>query len=336
MRQGIEGGVEALGLEASAVLRVLDPPAGFDLEPQFPMLGVWWGEESPGPEQLRVLDEMQVLGAAVLPVVSDLDRFEEEVPENLHPINGLEWGWHPRRASAFSELAEPAGPPLPHPRYSRSTEVDDEAMSPEPERPALFLAAGVPDQPERGPYVETSDPVAIRDSVRALTGVALARGYTLVFGGHPAVSPLVWQVADSLGKAESVVIYQSRLYKEKIPKEAHYFNNLEWTETGGDKKESLALMRRQMLGSRTFAAAVLIGGMDGVEREEELFGRLQPRAPIWPIASTGGAARIFYERGGEHRRVEHSLGKLPPDLRHRLHRDHSYRSLFEDLLRTVE
>ena len=204
-------------------------------------------------------------------------------------------------------------------------------MSPQPERPALFLAAGVPDQPERGPYVEISDPVAIRDAVRALTGVALARGYTLVFGGHPAISPLVWQVADSLGKAGRVVIYQSRRFEDKIRKEALYFDNLEWTKAQGDKDQDLALMRRQMLASRPFAASVLIGGMDGVEREEKLFGQLQPRALIWPVASTGGAARLLYER-----RVDRRLGNLPPDLWQRLRWDYSYRSLFEDLLGTVE
>jgi hypothetical protein len=36
--------------------------------------------------------------------------------------------------------------------------------------------------------------------------------------------------------------------------------------------------------------------MEGVEQEYALFRHLHPSAPAYPIASTGGAALILYER----------------------------------------
>jgi hypothetical protein len=47
-----------------------------------------------------------------------------------------------------------------------------------------------------------------------------------------------------------------------------------------------------MAGS--FTSAFFIGGMDGVEREFEMFRHLHPGVPMFPIASTGAAAaRLF-------------------------------------------
>src|SRR5262249_798834 len=64
-------------------------------------------------------------------------------------------------------------------------------------RPAIFLSAGVPDDPGRGAYIETADPIATRDAERVASAVVLASPRALVFGGHPAISPLVAQIADS-------------------------------------------------------------------------------------------------------------------------------------------
>ena len=61
----------------------------------------------------------------------------------------------------------------------------------------IFLSASVPNR-DLQTYVP--DPVAIREAVRALVGITLAvPGRLLIFGGHPAISPMVWEDADSLG-----------------------------------------------------------------------------------------------------------------------------------------
>jgi hypothetical protein len=188
---------------------------------------------------------------------------------------------------------------------------------------AVFLSAGIPDQPERGPYLEESDPVAIRDAVRALAGTTLTLGHELVFGGHPAISPLVWQVADSLGKLTAVVIYQSLEFEEVIPAEARKIPNLVWTERGRNRDHSLRIMRECMLGSRHFAAGVFIGGMDGVEKEFDLFRDLYPNAAIVPVFTTGGAAKYLWSRSYEW---------IPRSLRDRLRNTRHYQSLFSEII----
>jgi hypothetical protein len=55
-------------------------------------------------------------------------------------------------------------------------------------------------------------------------------------------------------------------------------------------------MRQSMIGSADFAAGVFIGGMEGVEEEYYLFREQHPDKPVFPIASTGAAARILFER----------------------------------------
>jgi hypothetical protein len=51
-----------------------------------------------------------------------------------------------------------------------------------------------------------------------------------------------------------------------------------------------------MIGARNFDAAVFLGGMEGVEIEYDIFRRLHPNKPAYPVASTGAAARILSER----------------------------------------
>ncbi len=184
---------------------------------------------------------------------------------------------------------------------------------------AVFLSAGIPDQPARGPYVETSDPIAIRDAVRALTAVCLTKGHELVFGGHPAITPLVWQVADSLGMSSRVFIFQSQEFKDAVPREARFFENIVWVPSGETRAESLRLLRTRMLGSRQFIAAVFIGGMDGVEAEYALFRRMHPNVRVFPVFTTGGAAKNLSEQ---------TRGLTDTELG----RSHSYHALFREVL----
>ena len=64
----------------------------------------------------------------------------------------------------------------------------------------------------------------------------------------------------------------------------------------GDLDASLAKMRGAMIGSHNFDAAVFVGGMEGVEIEYEIFQRLHPGKPAYPVASAGAAARILFEK----------------------------------------
>ena len=48
--------------------------------------------------------------------------------------------------------------------------------------------------------------------------------------------------------------------------------------------------------SNNFVAGIFIGGMEGVEIEYEMFTKLHPTAITLPIASTGAAAKIIFEK----------------------------------------
>src|SRR5690348_1686153 len=109
----------------------------------------------------------------------------------------------------------------------------------------VFLSASVPNQK---PFSDRFDPLAIREAIIALAAVTL-RDRELVFGGHPAISPLVEHAATSLGALEHVHIYQSRFYEDRIPEVARKFKNLHWTDLKGNEAESLTAMRQEMIGS---------------------------------------------------------------------------------------
>jgi hypothetical protein len=192
--------------------------------------------------------------------------------------------------------------------------------------PRYFLSASIPD-PRRSPvYYETADSTAIREAVTAVSTVALKRG-ELVFGGHPAISPLVLIVANVLNAADRVRIFQSEYFREQIPPESAAFRRLVWTpRVAGDREASLLQMRRSMIDAGEFAAAFFIGGMEGVEEEFALFRARWPGVPAFPIASTGAAARRLLERWAP------SLPFLSRERVRHLQDDLVYTALVERLL----
>lgn len=163
---------------------------------------------------------------------------------------------------------------------------------------AIFLSAGVPD-PKRGPeYAATADTVAITAAVSALVHVTLGRRM-LIWGGHPAITPMIWVVAESIGVEYGcwVRLYQSKYFDDEFPEDNERFQNVTYTDNiQHDRDKSLLAMRERMLSAHNFAAAVFIGGMAGIVDEFELFQRLQPKAAVVPVISTGGAVLKVAER----------------------------------------
>lgn len=187
---------------------------------------------------------------------------------------------------------------------------------------ALFLSASIPD-PERNPvYFTTMDPIAIRDSIRALATVALPHA-TLVWGGHPSITPLIRVVAQSMGLTGNgrVRLFQSEWFSESMPEDNATFESVELTPAMPTREQSIAAMRRQMLDFAQFDAAIFIGGMEGVEEEFDLFRALHRGAKVYPIASTGGAALRLYERERDRLNLRDDLLKF-----------YSYATLFRQLL----
>ncbi|MBV8231787.1 MAG: hypothetical protein JO329_17525, partial [Planctomycetaceae bacterium] len=123
-------------------------------------------------------------------------------------------------------------------------------------------------------------------------------------------------------------IYQSEFFRNVIPPVAKKFPNLLWTpEVPGDEVASLRRMREEMIGSQPFVAAVFIGGMEGLDEEWDLFTRIHPNAPAFPVASTEGAARLIWQNWSPP-----NLPSIPADVKTRLDQDVQYRHLFRDLL----
>ena len=186
----------------------------------------------------------------------------------------------------------------------------------------IFLSAGVPTQDRPAKYCDSADVIAIRDSVIALASTVLAnKGFHLIWGGQPAITPLIALVLEryNLRMTNRVTLYQSYEFERFFPKENENVGNIVYTEKKEDRKSSLMLMRQRMIGEHDYAAAVFIGGMEGVEDEFDLFRKIHPDIPCLPIASTGAAAKIIYD--------EH-----PGEFDERLLTELSYSSLFKDLL----
>ena len=61
------------------------------------------------------------------------------------------------------------------------------------------------------------------------------------------------------------------------------------------RAHSIAAMRKRMIEDTDFDVGVFIGGMEGVLEEYELFRARHPEARVWPIASTGAAAKHLFE-----------------------------------------
>lgn len=165
--------------------------------------------------------------------------------------------------------------------------------------PAIFMSAGVPD-PSAAHFMGDGDSVAISAAVAALLEVTLGRRL-LVWGGQPAITPMVWAYAESMGVdyGEWVVLYQSRRFDDEFPEETALFRNVVFIDRVGEAiAPNLELMRTHMLDETDFEAAVFIGGMQGIVDEHDMFVRRAPGARTIPIASTGGAAWRLWERTG--------------------------------------
>ena len=185
----------------------------------------------------------------------------------------------------------------------------------------IFLSASIPSPERDEKYIDTADIIAIRDAVIALTTVVLPH-HRLIWGGHPSITPLIYYVMErlNLNIQEHITLYQSIFFEETFPKDNNNFKNIVFTDIiDNDIEKSLLHMRNRMLDESEFSAGIFIGGMKGVEEEFDMFVEKYPNALVLPIASTGAAAKMIYDK------------KLS-DKNERLLKDYAYMSLFQELL----
>jgi hypothetical protein len=186
----------------------------------------------------------------------------------------------------------------------------------------IFLSASIPLKERHPKYYETADIIAIRDAVIALTTVVLPK-HRLIWGGHPSITPLIYYVMErmNLNIQEHVTLYQTKFFEHLFPKDNNKFENIILTENLGEPNLSIENMRKKMFADNDFAAAIFIGGMEGISDEFKMFKEYHPHALLLPIASTGAAAKIVYDYS------------LSDEFKNeRLVKDYGYMSLFQKML----
>lgn len=185
----------------------------------------------------------------------------------------------------------------------------------------VFLSASIPYPDRDKKFYDTADIVSIRDAVRALATVVIPKAH-LVWGGHPSITPLIRFVMERINVElkKHITLYQSRFFEDKFTPDNFAFENIVLTEKRSNRADSLELMRNKLIVENDFKVGIFIGGMEGVFDESDMFKQIHPNALILPIASTGAAARILYER-------------QPQNFDIRLKSDYAYMALFRDLLK---
>jgi hypothetical protein len=187
----------------------------------------------------------------------------------------------------------------------------------------IFLSASVPTAQRSERYQRIEDAhFEIEQAVISLARAVFSEGGQLVFGGHPAISPLVAMVAGEYREprfsesseerpAPPIRIFQSRAFEGFLPSDTLLmyqlgYATITWVDAVNQEKfnpeikykeppcpASLRAMRKAMIEWTNPHAMVCIGGMEGVERETELFRELRGEAPIYVLQSTGGASLIL-------------------------------------------
>ncbi len=209
----------------------------------------------------------------------------------------------------------------------------------------IFLSASIPTAQRRNEYevnnVNKADFLRVEDAATRIEEaiICLARaifseGGTLVFGGHPSISPLVARILDHYyipspaevtnrehgapeenvdWKNPSLIIYQSRAWEEFLIAETKHLSRhpqveIRWTDAVEDERVDLSIidrpqvprsmqhMRECMIVDTDPSAMVAIGGMQGVLDEAKIFHEHFPAKPIFALPTTGGAARVLAKR----------------------------------------
>ena len=202
-------------------------------------------------------------------------------------------------------------------------------------RSPIFLSASIPTRERAAKYWTPETFPRTSAAVRGLLVAALPR-VPVVFGGHPAIVPMVWRTIESLGKEsqDRVMLYQSLWFENNFVPEVYKFPHRELIKKRETRDASLQDMREAMLSperkerqgwqvsERAYSAGVFIGGMEGIEYEYELFRRNYSDIPMYPVVSTGGASQFVYEK----------IAKELPDATQRsLKSDLCYEAMFKDV-----
>ena len=204
----------------------------------------------------------------------------------------------------------------------------------------IFLSSGIPNSVD---WVGDFEPMEIAHAVVACARAILSLGGRLLLATHPTIAPLLLYLANEFPRQPDepvpVVIYQSRLFTDRLPRETHEMAatglaELRWTPAapGGDPAirstwlPSVQAMRSAMLSEQEIVAAVFIGGMSGITDEHTMVAEMHPNVPLYALAQPGGeAARL----------VDSSPVAVQDVLRSNLSYPSVFNAVFVDIVRRV-
>lgn len=186
----------------------------------------------------------------------------------------------------------------------------------------IFLSASFPVEGRKKRYFTTADPDELTQAIVALVRAVFAARGRIVCGGHPSTTPLLMMIAEEYmprvlkdrrqlngSKQARLTVYQSKAFADALPPATTrmsklHLGRIRWSPVSPSERrlvgrtdnprlfdKSLTLMRHQMLSEWPFAAAIFIGGMEGIEIEAESFAQVHPNRPAYYIGGPGGAAR---------------------------------------------
>lgn len=188
-------------------------------------------------------------------------------------------------------------------------------------KPCVFLSASVPNVNDK-----KYNFLKIHDIVVSLTSEIIRRGGTLVFGGHPTITPIIQNVMEIMNTNRrkddkedypDIRLYQSKYFAEKYPLEVKLFprdllKETKVVEVLDDDKEktksrnaSLQFMRECMIykDNIKYTSAIFLGGKykdlpekSGVWKEFQMFRKYHENARCIFMDETGVVPELLKDK----------------------------------------
>jgi hypothetical protein len=161
----------------------------------------------------------------------------------------------------------------------------------------IFLSASVPQH-----LVGTNKAQSMLDLMVALVGGILSSSGTLIFGGHPSITPLIHRVASLVGvDTPQIQLFQLNRFRDSIPQEVNdsrIFQKVAWIGESKNTKATLAAELEQMRVAmvKEAGAGIFIGGKTeqyvgnkpGIRDEYEKFLEYSAESPIYLVGMFEG------------------------------------------------
>lgn len=164
----------------------------------------------------------------------------------------------------------------------------------------LFFSAAMPDTKDQAELAAALLPGFVVTFVQTMFEL----GVTVVYGGHPSVTPLIYKSVIDLASDRSgrIELHQGRywLNRRDLPNEAldrRVFDDVHWHGCGEDPERDLLTLRGAMIAGELDAAVFAggatecpVGGVPGIIDEYQRFRSAHSQRPVFVLGLGEGAA----------------------------------------------